>query len=61
MLGGWGMYQFHLNYSVLSKQISRDEGGHDLGGVCSHIKAFGFSPFPHQKKVYTEGLLGRHA
>ena len=36
-------------------------GGHDLGGVHSHIKAFGFSPFPHQKKVCTEGLLGWHA
>ena len=36
-------------------------GGHDLGGVCSHIKAFGFSPFPHQKKVFTDGLLGQHA
>ena len=25
-------------------------GGHDLGGVCSHIKTFGYSPFPHQRK-----------
>ena len=36
-------------------------GWHYLGGVCSHIKAFGFSPFLHQNKVCAEGFLGRRA
>ena len=35
--------------------------GHTLGGVCGHIKAFGISPFTHQRKFRTEGLLGRYA
>ena len=49
-------------FTVFSpSKIQGMRGGHDLGGACSHIKALGFSPFPHQKKVCTEGLLGRHA
>ena len=36
-------------------------GGHSLGGACGHIKAHGLSLFPHQRKLCTEGLLGRHA
>ena len=36
-------------------------GGHGLGGAHGHIKAHGFSLFPHQRKPCTEGLLGRHA
>jgi hypothetical protein len=38
-------------------------GGLGVGGACSHIKAFGLSPFQHQREFYTqpEGLLGRHA
>ena len=36
-------------------------GGHCLGWACSHVKAFGSSPFLYQRKICTEGLLGRHA
>ena len=37
-------------------------GGHGLGGDCGHhIKAYGFSPFPHQRKFCTEGLLAQRA
>ena len=32
-------------------------GGHSLGGARGHIKAHGLSPFPHQRKLCTEGLL----
>jgi hypothetical protein len=35
--------------------------GHSLGGACGHIKAFGLSLFPHQRKFCIDGLLGRHA
>ena len=34
---------------------------HALGGVCGHNNAYGLSLFPHQRKLCTEGLLGRHA
>ena len=33
----------------------------NLGGATGHIKAITLFPFPHQRKVCTEGLLGRHA
>ena len=36
-------------------------GEQNLGGVTDHIKAITLLPFPHQRKVCTEGLLGRHA
>ena len=36
-------------------------GGQNLGGATGHIKAITLLPFPHQRKVHTEGLLGRHA
>ena len=36
-------------------------GRHGLGVVCGHIEAFGLFPFPHQRKICTEGLQGRHA
>ena len=36
-------------------------GGCGLGVACGHIKAFGLFPFPHQRKICTEGLQGRHA
>ena len=36
-------------------------GGQNLGGATGHIKAIILLPFPHQRKVCTEGLLGRHA
>ena len=29
--------------------------------TCGHIKAFGLFPFPHQGKIYIEGLQGQHA
>ena len=35
-------------------------GGRGLGGACDHIKAFVLSLSRHQRKVYTEGLYGRH-
>ena len=33
-------------------------GGH---GLWSKTKAFGLFPFPHQTKICSEGLQGRHA
>ena len=36
-------------------------GGRGLGVARGHIKAFGLFPFPHQTKIYSEGLQGRHA
>ena len=36
-------------------------GARGLGMACSHIRAFGLFPFPHQRKICTEGLQGRHA
>ena len=53
----WSVYWV---VSVLLKQISRYEGVHDLGGAYSHIKAFGCSPFPHQRKVCIEVCWGEH-
>ena len=53
-------YTYMYMYSVLLKQIQGMTGGHGLGRACGHIKAFGVSPFPHQRKFCTEGLLGRH-
>ena len=32
-----------------------------MGGACDHNKAHGLSLFPHQSKICTKGLLGRHA
>jgi hypothetical protein len=32
--------------------------GHNLDGACGHIKAFGLSLVPRQKKSCTESLLG---
>ena len=41
-----------VSTSVFSpNKFQRMRREHDLGGVCSHIKTFGFSPFSHQKKV----------
>ena len=34
--------------------------GHSLGGACGHSKAQELFLFPHQRKLCTEGLLGRH-
>ena len=34
-------------------------GGHGVGGVCSHIKAFGLSHSPHRSEFCTKGLLGQ--
>ena len=36
-------------------------GGRGLGVACGHIKAFGLFPFPHQRRICSEGLQGRHA
>ena len=36
-------------------------GGQDLGGATGYIKAITLFPFPHQRKVFKEGLLDRHA
>lgn len=36
-------------------------GGHGWGVACDHIKALGLFPFPHQRKIFTESLQGRHA
>ena len=49
--------------SVLPQLNSRHDGRayYSLGGACGHIKAHGLSLFPHQRKLCTEGLLGRHA
>ena len=53
--------------SVLPKliKIQGMVGGHSLGGACGHIKVHihvcGLSLFPHQRKLCTESLLGRHA
>ena len=40
--------------SVLPKGIM---GGNGWGVACGHIKAFGLFPFPHQRKICTEGLF----
>ena len=29
--------------------------------MYGHIKTFGVFPFPHQRKICTEGLQGQHA
>ena len=52
--------------SVLSCRCSPSElqgmmGGWNLGGATGHIKAITLLPFPYQRKVHTEGLLGQHA
>ena len=36
-------------------------GGRGWGTAYGHIKAFDLFPFPHQRKICTEGLQGRHA
>ena len=36
-------------------------GGHGWGVAYGHIKASSLFPFPHQRKICTEGLLGRYA
>ena len=36
-------------------------GGHSLGGACGHSKTYELSLFPLQRKLCSEGLLGRHA
>ena len=36
-------------------------GGHGLGMVCGHTKAFGLFLFPHQSSISDEGLQGWHA
>ena len=36
-------------------------GGHSLSGACGHSKTYEISLFPHQRKLSSEGLLGRHA
>ena len=41
-------------------QLEGMTGGRGLGGACDHIKAFVLSLSRHQRKVYTEGLYGRH-
>ena len=34
---------------------------HMLGGVCSHIKAFGLSPIPtYQRRIHNEEILGQY-
>ena len=33
-------------------------GGLGLGRAYDHIKAFGFTLFPHQRGICTEGLMG---
>ena len=34
---------------------------HILGGVCSHIKAFGTTPIPtYQRKIHNEEILGQY-
>ena len=50
-----------MSSRVLPKHNSIHDGQAWLGRVCGHIKAFEFLPFPHQRKIYTEGLLGRYA
>ena len=35
-------------------------GGRGLGVACGHIKAFDLFLFPHQTKICSEGLQGRH-
>ena len=35
-------------------------GGRGWGMAYGHIKAFDLFPFPHQRKICTEGLQGRH-
>ena len=45
-----------LKGSILPR--ARFTGGHGLGGVCGHIKAFAF---PRQTKISTKGCQGQHA
>ena len=48
--------------SVFSPRIIQGMmGGRGWGMAYGHIKAFDLFPFPHQRKICTEGLQGRHA
>ena len=35
-------------------------GGWSLGGTRNHIKVTGPAPFPHQRKISTDGILGQY-
>ena len=51
-----------MHCSVFSPRIIQGmTGGRGLGVACGHIKAFGLFPSPHQRKICSEGLQGRHA
>ena len=55
-----------ITYSLLSMDLLKTEqcspknqgmvGGHNVGGACSHNKAFGLYHSPHQREFCTEGL-----
>ena len=52
----------HAQTAVFSPRIIQGmSGGRGLGVACGHIKAFGLFPFPHQRRICSEGLQGRHA
>ena len=50
-----------LNTVFSPRMIQGMVGGRGMGVACGHIKAFGLFLFPHQTKICSEGLQGRHA
>ena len=53
--------QLLLMMAVFSPRIIRGmTGGHSWGMAYGHNKAFDLFPFPHQRKICSEGLQGRH-
>ena len=53
---------WYASHSVFSPGMFQGMSAvYGWGMACGHIKDLGLLPFPHQRKICTQGLLGRHA